>query len=196
MNYKEHRFILIDISKIDKDDTINKISEFFTSLFFVSPVKEEKYIIYHLYDNKAMKNYYLNEIIELIKDDFKANISIFESNVLDNNIDINNLISLYYKYNGYDYMNISTLTKTIYEKNNNDLDIIKPYVLYILNEDEDYKKIIEEMFVSNLNVSLTAKKVYMHRNTIINKLDVIEKKTGLNIKNFKDAFMFYVLYMK
>ena len=52
------------------------------------------------------------------------------------------------------------------------------------------------MFVNNLNVCKTANYVYMHRNTINNKLAVIKEETGLDIQNFQDAVLLYVLIKK
>ena len=47
-----------------------------------------------------------------------------------------------------------------------------------------------------LNVSKTASFVYMHRNSINNKLDLIEKETGLNIQLFNEAVTMYNLLRK
>ena len=55
------------------------------------------------------------------------------------------------------------------------------------------KEIIEtaEAFLeSNLNASETARKLYIHRNTLMYRLEKIEKVTGLNIRNFSDAVTF------
>ena len=55
------------------------------------------------------------------------------------------------------------------------------------------EKLILAMFNNNLNVTQTAKAVYMHRNTIINKLEFIRLETGLNLQNFKAATCLYWL---
>lgn len=55
------------------------------------------------------------------------------------------------------------------------------------------KQIIFGMFKSNLNVSKAATIVYMHRNTINNKLDIIKKETGLDIQNFYESVAMYRL---
>ncbi|MDD3106793.1 MAG: helix-turn-helix domain-containing protein [Bacilli bacterium] len=49
------------------------------------------------------------------------------------------------------------------------------------------------MFEHDLNVSKAAQSVYMHRNTVINKLEFITSETGLNIQNFKHASCMYWL---
>ncbi len=58
------------------------------------------------------------------------------------------------------------------------------------------KEIIEtaEVFLSNsLNVSETARELYIHRNTLAYRLDKIEKITGLNIRKFSDAVTFRLI---
>jgi carbohydrate diacid regulator len=51
----------------------------------------------------------------------------------------------------------------------------------------------EEFLDSSLNVSETARKLYLHRNTLIYRLDKIEKETGLNIRKFSDAITFRLI---
>ncbi len=45
-------------------------------------------------------------------------------------------------------------------------------------------------FDYNLNISTTSKKSFMHRNTLIYRLDKIKKMVGLDIRNFKEAVVF------
>ena len=60
-------------------------------------------------------------------------------------------------------------------------------------EDEEMLTTAEEFLQSSLNVSETSRNLYMHRNTLLYRLDKIEKATGLNIRCFSDALSFYVL---
>lgn len=53
--------------------------------------------------------------------------------------------------------------------------------------DDDLLNTAEEFLENNLNVSETARKLYMHRNTLTYRLDKIERATGLDIRNFSDA---------
>ncbi len=48
---------------------------------------------------------------------------------------------------------------------------------------------------NNLNVSETAREMYIHRNTLIYRLEKIEKLSGLDIKKFNDALNFKILYI-
>ena len=60
-------------------------------------------------------------------------------------------------------------------------------------EDEEMVNTAEEFLRNSLNVSETSRNLYMHRNTLLYRLDKIEKATGLNIRQFPDAVSFRVL---
>ena len=60
-------------------------------------------------------------------------------------------------------------------------------------DDEEMVGTAEEFLQNSLNVSETSRKLYMHRNTLLYRLDKIEKATGLNIRQFSDAVSFRVL---
>ena len=60
-------------------------------------------------------------------------------------------------------------------------------------EDEEMLATAEEFLSASLNVSETARNLYVHRNTLLYRLDKIEKITGLNIRLFSDAVSFRVL---
>jgi carbohydrate diacid regulator len=53
----------------------------------------------------------------------------------------------------------------------------------------------EEFLENSLNVSETARKLYLHRNTLIYRLDKIERATGLNIRKFSDSVTFRLITM-
>ncbi len=60
-------------------------------------------------------------------------------------------------------------------------------------EDEEMLATAEAFLQSSLNVSETSRMLYMHRNTLLYRLDKIEKATGLNVRQFSDAVSFRVL---
>ena len=53
----------------------------------------------------------------------------------------------------------------------------------------------EAFLANNLNVSETARILYIHRNTLLYRLDKIERLTGLDIRTFSDAINFRILYV-
>ena len=59
--------------------------------------------------------------------------------------------------------------------------------------DSEMLKTIDTFFKCGLNLSESAKKLYVHRNTIIYRLDKIQKETGFDIRNFNDAVIFKII---
>lgn len=62
-------------------------------------------------------------------------------------------------------------------------------------EDEEAMSTIGKFFENNLNVSETARQLYVHRNTLVYRLERIEKAIGLDIRKFDDAMTFRIAVM-
>ena len=54
---------------------------------------------------------------------------------------------------------------------------------------------IYKFFENNLNVSETARKLFVHRNTLVYRLEKIKKLSGLDLREFDDAITFKVALM-
>ena len=54
---------------------------------------------------------------------------------------------------------------------------------------------IQRFFENNLNVSETSRGLFVHRNTLVYRLEKIRKLTGLDLRNFDDAIVFKVALM-
>lgn len=54
---------------------------------------------------------------------------------------------------------------------------------------------IQKFFENSLNVSETSRKLFVHRNTLVYRLDKIKKVTGLDLREFEDAIVFKVALM-
>lgn len=52
---------------------------------------------------------------------------------------------------------------------------------------------VRAFFLNDLNLSTTARQLYIHRNTLIYRLEKIRKATGLDLKKFEDAAVFRML---
>ncbi len=61
--------------------------------------------------------------------------------------------------------------------------------------DEETLSTINKFFNNNLNVSETARQLYVHRNTLVYRLEKIQKSTGLDIRSFEDAMTFKIALM-
>jgi carbohydrate diacid regulator len=62
-------------------------------------------------------------------------------------------------------------------------------------EDEEAMSTIHKFFENNLNISETARQLYVHRNTLVYRLERIEKAIGLDIRTFDDAMTFRIAVM-
>ena len=61
--------------------------------------------------------------------------------------------------------------------------------------DEETLTTITKFFENNLNVSETARQLYIHRNTLVYRLDKLQKSTNLDLRVFEDAITFKVALM-
>lgn len=61
--------------------------------------------------------------------------------------------------------------------------------------DEEITTTIHKFFENNLNISETARQLYVHRNTLVYRLERIEKMLGLDIRTFEDAMLFKIALM-
>lgn len=61
--------------------------------------------------------------------------------------------------------------------------------------DEETLVTINKFFENNLNVSETSRQLYIHRNTLVYRLDKLQKSTGLDLRIFEDAITFKIALM-
>ncbi len=54
-------------------------------------------------------------------------------------------------------------------------------------EDEELMSTAQAFFDNNLNIAITSEKIFMHRNTLVYRIEKIHKAIGLNIRDFDDA---------
>lgn len=98
-----------------------------------------------------------------------------------------------YSYKEYAFIKIlSELSPSVMEK----------YVKTVLDKnygdllsDAELMTAADAFLKHSLNISEASRSMYVHRNTLIYRLDKIEKMTGLNIRNFNDAMTFRAAYL-
>ena len=61
--------------------------------------------------------------------------------------------------------------------------------------DEETLTTINKFFENNLNVSETSRQLYVHRNTLVYRIEKIQKATGLDLRVFDDALTFKIALM-
>ena len=61
--------------------------------------------------------------------------------------------------------------------------------------DQETLTTIDRFFENNLNVSETSRQLFIHRNTLVYRLDKLQKSTGLDLRIFDDAITFKIALM-
>jgi len=93
----------------------------------------------------------------------------------------------------YDNLMLENIAYNLNEKTKKEmLDILK----YKLDKfDGEMINTIEEFVKADLNISEASKNLYVHRNTLIYRLDKIYKETGFDIRLFSQASVFVIAYL-
>ena len=60
---------------------------------------------------------------------------------------------------------------------------------------EEMLHTIEMFFTKDLNLSDTARQLYIHRNTLVYRLDKVQRQTGLDLRKFDDAVTFKMMLL-
>lgn len=74
-------------------------------------------------------------------------------------------------------------------------ELINRFYNGFIKLDNEMIKTIEVFFNCGLNLSEGAKELYIHRNTLIYRLDKVEKYTGFDIRDFNQAALFKVIFV-
>jgi carbohydrate diacid regulator len=78
------------------------------------------------------------------------------------------------------------------------LEVCRIYLEEVFREgsfeafDDETIHTVQKFFENDLNISETSRQLYVHRNTLVYRLDKIEKLTGLNLTRFDDAIVFKI----
>ncbi|MBO5344800.1 MAG: helix-turn-helix domain-containing protein [Clostridia bacterium] len=69
---------------------------------------------------------------------------------------------------------------------------LTPEIISVM-KDKELIECINAFFKNNLNISETSRNAFLHRNTLLYRIEKINKITGLNIRNFEEAMSFRLL---
>lgn len=61
--------------------------------------------------------------------------------------------------------------------------------------DGEMTKTVDVLFKNNLNISDSARILYIHRNTLLYRIEKIQKITGLDLRKFEDAVKFKLIFL-
>lgn len=92
-----------------------------------------------------------------------------------------------------DYMLVKILEEVPKYRLNAYLDLLLSNEGKAILDDKEMVETCQAFFENDLNISEASRGLYMHRNTLMYRLDKIERATKLNIKKFPDAVTFRML---
>ncbi len=61
--------------------------------------------------------------------------------------------------------------------------------------DQETLATVEAFFENNLNISETSRKLFLHRNTLVYRIEKLARECGLDVRNFDDAVTFRIALM-
>lgn len=150
---------------------------------------EKTLIIYYSYSSITITDLVSILVAELFEDILvyeSLNYTSFEKAeealreviyILDNNYIPNN------------YINNKTILLNLKEFDNR----VSHLVLRDYYNDNDMRHTIKTFLEENQNVSMASKELYLHRNTLNQRLNKFEENTGFNVKKFIDGYLIYHL---
>lgn len=178
--------------KIEFEELMKEFHEQSTVLFL-----DRQYGV--ILDLSQSEEYSFKEMAEAIQQDFYQNINFYQTETYALNEEISTVFRrefmLYQKYRDVSQLMIGSH------------DLLLQYMIQSLNLYEGYEQFHQKFqtipydltevakvyMKNNFNVSTGAKAIYMHRNTFMNKLERFIQLSGLNIKEFRDALIAYVM---
>lgn len=93
------------------------------------------------------------------------------------------------------FYNVESFSKVAFKVTNNSGELYSSKNLNIKNTFAKAEiDVLGNDFKCGLNISESSKLLYIHRNTLIYRIDKLQKFTGFDIKNFNEAIVFKVLY--
>lgn len=179
-------FVLIDYQNSEiKTYLDNIIDEFVETLNVEAKVKSDDLITILL---NCDINEDIREALKSLIQDFDGNVFVLEGFRFKDEAIIEKVKKAFKNNHSKNYMRVSDLLNKCNEA---EAKAIKEFIITKIEKDNYLKQIIFSMFDNNLNITKTANAVYMHRNSINNKLDSLEKETGINIQVFNEAVTMY-----
>lgn len=188
---KGQKFISIIFKNSPKDSLVDMLVDFLKGLLgnYISYQFEDNFLTV-IFNCDAKVDF--EEIINGLNNDFYITTSLFESGVLYEKIDLNEYIchiknqSKKILDSNLIYIDEKTLVKL-----NLDGEIVRKNIFKSFYDDFEMLEVVKKYLDCNMNITQAANMLYMHRNTVMNKIDKFIAVTGYDIKKFRNAFIIY-----
>lgn len=94
------------------------------------------------------------------------------------------------------YIEKMFLEKAIYNlKEDYSIEMMEEYKNIFKGFNYELTQTLEEILNCNLSLTKASKNLFVHRNTLMYRIEKIKKETGFDIRNFKEATLLYIIYI-
>lgn len=178
------------VSKVSSEELSN-LKKFFNSLFVHFSISEldKAYCIDYTDDidkdvlYEALNSYLLDATSKII-------CYIGQSEISQKDVDIKIILKYFNNSLKNQIYDVKSIAFEMIDNKDDDLArlVLKKYI-----NDYDTLELLKVFFMNNMNVLKSAKLLYIHRNTLINKLARFKEDTSFDPKEFRDAYIVYSL---
>ena len=130
---------------------------------------------------------------ELIQEDFGIRLVMFIEPYMETEFELSERIKSFIEYLPYGTYFLEDIITYVVLKDHKQLkDEMKKYIQSKVNNEVIHT--VREFIENSMNSSLSAKKLYMHRNSLNYRIDNFIEATNINVKTFKGANAIYMLF--
>lgn len=190
---KKVKTILYKVKETDKEVVSSLISDIYENAVIIDIFNLNVCFIENDLNN-------IKDLFETISIDLGYDVNLHDGLIIDKSLNGDIMLSYIKAYHDSEkvytmiYSDLADMILSIDVSSNKELLIkLKEYLFNKLFLDVSQREIISVMLKNDLNVSQSAKLLYMNRNSLINKLDTIYKETALNIQRFTHACAIYLM---
>lgn len=208
---KKRIIILIKVKKEENKILKNFLRENLNNRDFLIELTHEKFAILKTVKNQEKEEKileYLKNLNNKLKEEAKINAEISVGNFKENLKEIKNSLKeatlaleikqIFQNFDDIIFYNNIGIERIIYKL---PISICRMFLSEIMkkkkikNLDEETIFTINSFFKNNLNISETSRKLFIHRNTLIYRLEKIKNLTSLDLRIFEDAIKFKIALM-
>lgn len=196
-----YRFIQFQTNQpmVDKADFYEAIQGLFQEKVIVVWERDQRGIIVEKRQDDIEADLPFHDAMDALASDFYVTLRLFIGQTYAYEADLYNRFALEKQYFQLAQTHLPTQTIYTFEDvlpllfihEHPRLETIRQSFSFMEKVDQELLETVKVFLQCNLNVSLAAKKLYMHRNSLQYRIDKFIEKTGIDIKHFKGAAAVY-----
>lgn len=199
--FKEDSYLIVVKVQEKSDEALQMLKDIYINTEILIFMFKDYIILLGSFENIQEHTFSINETIytSIYRKCFVSYIQITDYNSLKENFELCRYkLSLAEKYNvsgrifDKDSLMFESIVDNLSDEEKN--RIMEKFYEGFEKLDNDIIQSIDVFFELNLNLSEAAKKLYVHRNTLIYRLDKIQKYTSYDIRKFNDATIFKIAF--